>query len=233
MAKNIKRDTGRIYHQADLILRDYVAILGLLVLLVTAWFLIPIICKGIVEIGKFVTYVVACVSVSLATYATLSTYRLKIADVQRAHHAALATIFSDTEEILQESAYFRSRLQAIGNDRYDKWNIIIKDFVVLERRYDRKQDQLAFLSTQFPSSIFPKIQELYLEMLKLCMRVEKYLVPESYANIDVAKGALQDNREEILKHLKSSEEAIRDKYFKLKQDVKSLKDLDTKAISCK
>ena len=102
MAKNTKYDAGMVNQKADLTVRDYGALIGLLALLVVCWFLIPIIFKGLVEIGKFATYVVACFSVTLAAYATLSTHRLKMADVQRARQAALAAISSDTEEILQE-----------------------------------------------------------------------------------------------------------------------------------
>ncbi len=126
-------------------------------------------------------------------------------------------------EILQEYKDLRQRVHDIAEGRKDLWNQMIDEFLLIEKRFEKKQEQLTVLSRSFAPQLFPMIQRLYLEMLKLTSRGRKYHIRTD--DLETARHQQMKNRQTMIEEMEPSRDKITSMYSDLRQVVEGLEDL--------
>ena len=190
---------------------EYVMVGVVFTVLVVLWFVIQYLVKAVFEAGQFVIYIVAALSFSVSAYSALVSTRLKRAELRHAREGAEGTVSTNVVDALSHICDYKTQGEEIT--KYPDWEEMILDLQVVERRTEERLARAAVLASQFAPDVFAEVHDLYLEILRAFMRVERFrLDTSSNLRKDEIEDRFIETKDLFVKHLESAAKKIREKY---------------------
>jgi len=138
-----------------------ILIIAIVSFLFVVWKLAAIF-KWAIAINEQISLSIAALALVFSAYSSMITRKVKKFEIEKGYQAAKALIEADAHEALKESHNIYDRLMEISSS--EQWNNVLTRLKVLEKRYERRQDQFPFLAAHLPPDKFLEIQSFYLEV---------------------------------------------------------------------
>lgn len=140
---------------------------------------IPYLFNLVIEKAEKAAFVVSAVATAVSAYSASLSLRLKKEELERGKNAAKSIVISDFSELFGQANEAVESLGKFKGSNYQDWNLIVERLIKLSAKYQKRQDQVAFLAINFHSDEVFKIQEIYLKAQQMLDELVALKIEES------------------------------------------------------